>query len=296
MKYINFKNKWLIVSVGLTVAIFILFLAVISVRTHTKSETDELISDDTKVQQEFTSDMTTEVYTEMYTEIQTDKHTEMHTEAGTDMQTAVQTEIHTKENTVQTTVKHTKPTDSKEEKEDETTYREVDGPDITEELVKLSESIFADYEHQTTNTLWNGDTSAKLMHPEQYIFIEQLAESWYEGKLSTEQARETVYRDTPIKNNEDMYQLTGFYQAFIGDEAIYKVVDADIIKVEFTGYRTEVSEDELWIKMVEADERSATPHFLFVRACYSQKMDTTYVYYFDCEFQWVNNNFIFEEG
>ncbi len=161
-------------------------------------------------------------------------------------------------------------------------------------LEELSEQLFKTFRHQTTNTLWNGTTTSKVMHPDQLLYLNELCEKWYEGSISVAQTKAMALSDSPVKTNEDMYNLTGFYQEFIGDEALFKIVDVDVAKVCFDGKRQVVSEEELWNALCDAGESSATANYLFVRACYNEIKDETYVYYFDCKFKWVNNNFVME--
>lgn len=159
------------------------------------------------------------------------------------------------------------------------------------ELEELSARLFDISKHQTTNTVWNGETTAKVMHPEQLEYLNNIAEKWYRGDLSAYQIKDMALNSAPIKTNEDMLQLTGFYQEFIGAEALFKVVDVDVAKLKFDGRRTDISEDELWQKLCDVGEDSATANYLYVKACYDEEKAATFVYYFDCKFQWINNNF-----
>lgn len=209
----------------------------------------------------------------------------------------IREEVTTKRETTicyETVTKKTEEKTTKEiitKEEETTTFKDNYQP---EELKALSQQIFKDFKHQTTNTVWNGDTTAKVMHPDQLLYLNNLGDSWYEGGVSVMQVKNMVLDDCPIKTNEDMYNLTGFYQEFIGNEALFKVIDVDAAKLSFAGKRQEISEKELWDALCDAGESSATANFLYVRACYDKRSDMTYVYYLDCKFQWINNNFVME--
>ncbi len=202
-------------------------------------------------------------------------------------------EAATKSTTDKATVKKT----SAEEKDTVLSAEESETvKDTLVELPDVAEEVFDIFIHQTTNTVWNGTTSAKVMHPDQLKYLQELGERWYEESMSVEQVRQCAYDESPIKTNEDMYQLTGFYQQFIGDAALFRVVDVDIALLEFKGKKkgSDMDEGKLWQMLCDLDETSASPNFLFVKAGYSKSKNVTYVYYLDAKLRWTNNNFDFD--
>lgn len=157
-----------------------------------------------------------------------------------------------------------------------TTEKETTTLYASGEIVELSNTMYSEFKHQTSNTVWKDGSTAQVWHQEQYDYLLDIANKWYEGEYSDTAACEAMM-NCPTKDEQDYYEVYGI--EFFNPNYEWRVVDCETQKIEYKGYINSLSKNQVYEYMCENGLRSVTRNFLFLKVSYSGERDITTLYY-----------------